>query len=166
MALCGHSEPWSEAWPAWGMSAGGAAFALPTPVPLTDASASLSLPTPQAVSIESTPEVWESRAKRHAANGVGLQRSLSAEAVGLAIGQPVNLEAAKSLPTPTASMATGAGTSGRDGGPNLQTAIVLLPTPTSRDHKGRNQRNDTTCLPGALLTSAPTPPPSDGGNTC
>ena len=30
----------------------------------------------------------------------------------------------------------------------------LLPTPTRRDHKGRNQRNDDTCLPGALL---PTP---------
>jgi len=36
----------------------------------------------------------------------------------------------------------------------------LLPTPTSRDHKGRNQRNDTTCLTGALL---PTPAVNDMG---
>jgi hypothetical protein len=28
----------------------------------------------------------------------------------------------------------------------------LLPTPTSRDHKGRNQRDDDTCLPGALAS--------------
>jgi hypothetical protein len=26
----------------------------------------------------------------------------------------------------------------------------LLPTPTSRDYKGRNQRNDDSCLPGAI----------------
>ena len=29
-------------------------------------------------------------------------------------------------------------------------ASSLLPTPTRRDHKGRNQRNDNTCLPGAV----------------
>ncbi len=37
--------------------------------------------------------------------------------------------------------------------------MKLLPTPVSRDHKGRNQRNDATCLPGALL---PTPRATDG----
>jgi DNA (cytosine-5)-methyltransferase 1 len=35
------------------------------------------------------------------------------------------------------------------------------PTPTSRDHKGRNQRDDATCLTGALL---PTPQAADGTN--
>jgi DNA (cytosine-5)-methyltransferase 1 len=35
----------------------------------------------------------------------------------------------------------------------------LLPTPTTRDHKGRNQRNDGTCLTGAIL---PTPRATDG----
>ena len=29
--------------------------------------------------------------------------------------------------------------------------VALLPTPVSRDHKGRNQRDDDSCLPGALL---------------
>lgn len=37
------------------------------------------------------------------------------------------------LPTPTKSMTTGAGTSGRDGGLNLQTAVTLLPTPKASD---------------------------------
>jgi DNA (cytosine-5)-methyltransferase 1 len=32
-----------------------------------------------------------------------------------------------------------------------------LPTPTRRDHKGRNQRDDARCLPGALLKLLPTP---------
>ena len=34
----------------------------------------------------------------------------------------------------------------------------LLPTPTARDHKGHNQRQDETCLTGALL---PTPNAAD-----
>lgn len=42
------------------------------------------------------------------------------------------------LPTPTQSMTTGAGTSGRDGGLNLQTAITLLPTPSASNY-GTNQ---------------------------
>lgn len=37
----------------------------------------------------------------------------------------------------------------------------LLPTPTSRDHKGANQRGDNTCLTGALL---PTPAASRYGS--
>jgi hypothetical protein len=43
----------------------------------------------------------------------------------------------------------------------------LLPTPTSRDHKGRNQRDDQTCLPGAVEKLLPTPVVGDaeGGRT-
>ncbi len=40
------------------------------------------------------------------------------------------------LPTPTQSMTTGAGTSGREGGLNLQTAVTLLPTPCRTDGQG------------------------------
>lgn len=65
------------------------------------------------------------------------------------------------LPTPHANMATGAGRQGREGGMNLQTVAALLPTPTSRDHKGRNQRDDATCLPGAVSTLLPTPTATD-----
>jgi hypothetical protein len=49
---------------------------------------------------------------------------------------------------------------------NLDDAIALLPTPTSRDHKGPNQRGDETCLHGALLpatTGGTTAPPSPAG---
>ena len=38
-----------------------------------------------------------------------------------------------------------------------------LPTPTGRDHKGRNQRDDATCLPGAV-SLLPTPTGDDANN--
>ena len=60
------------------------------------------------------------------------------------------------LPTPRA-------TDGTKGGRDLMlpSAVMgLLPTPTSRDHKGPNQRQDASCLHGALL---PTPLSADGG---
>jgi DNA (cytosine-5)-methyltransferase 1 len=57
--------------------------------------------------------------------------------------------------------------------------LTLLPTPTSRDWKGRNQRDDTTCLPGAVavdfgpytaairrweqVLGRPAPPPTEPG---
>jgi len=41
----------------------------------------------------------------------------------------------------------------------LSTVLALLPTPTTRDTKGANQRGDDTCLTGALL---PTPRATDG----
>lgn len=40
----------------------------------------------------------------------------------------------------------------------------LLPTPTARDWKGRNQRDDATCLPGAVDRLLPTPTASRYGN--
>ncbi len=65
------------------------------------------------------------------------------------------------LPTPRA-------TDGSKGGPNQHgtagdlmlpsAAVRLLPTPVGRDSKGHNQRQDSTCLPGALV---PTPRVSD-----
>ena len=39
--------------------------------------------------------------------------------------------------------------------------LLPTPTPTSRDHKGANQRGDDSCLTGALL---PTPRATDGTN--
>jgi site-specific DNA-cytosine methylase len=55
------------------------------------------------------------------------------------------------LPTPRASDVFGPGRHG-DGGADLRTTIAaLLPTPTARDRKGRNQRDDASCLAGALL---------------
>jgi len=48
------------------------------------------------------------------------------------------------------------GRNGNGFGLTLGMAARLWPTPTSRDWKGQNQRNDQTCLPGAVA-SWPTP---------
>lgn len=56
-------------------------------------------------------------------------------------GAQGSLQRLSLLPTPTQSMTTGAGTSGRDGGLNLQTAVAYLPTPSVAD--ARNTRNAT-----------------------
>jgi hypothetical protein len=75
------------------------------------------------------------------------------------------------LPTPHANASTGPGAQGRDGGDNLQTAVTLLPTPTSVDHKAsRNYQADGSKFSsdrhdGMTLTDAmrllPTPNASD-----
>ena len=43
-------------------------------------------------------------------------------------------------PTPTKCMSTGAGTSGREGGLNLQTAVAMWPTPAHRDYRYPNAK--------------------------
>ena len=60
-----------------------------------------------------------------------------------------------SWPTPHATCSTGAGTQGRDGGLNLQTA-VRWPTPTAGDATGSGNRNGTTSQAhaGISLTDA------------
>lgn len=75
------------------------------------------------------------------------------------------------LPTPNASDFRGSTSpeSAKDWaqrGVNLPERIQRLrrlPTPTARDHKGQNQRKDTSCLPGAItsLPSIDTPSSSD-----
>lgn len=52
-----------------------------------------------------------------------------------------------------------AGTQRADSDRRRDPGLALLPTPTTRGHKGHNQRRDDSCLPGALL---PTPQASDG----
>lgn len=54
-------------------------------------------------------------------------------------GRPLSETVHRLLPTPTQNMTTGAGSEGRDGGLNLQTAAVqLLPTPSASSY-GTNQ---------------------------
>jgi len=86
------------------------------------------------------------------------------------------------LPTPTAQAAKHGSTPdihANGYGSNLWDLPTLLPTPTSRDWKGRNQRDDTTCLPGAVavdfgpytaairrweqVLGRPAPPPTEPG---
>lgn len=61
----------------------------------------------------------------------GRQDGLAAEGSLEHILPVGKLPAIPTLPTPTSSMTTGPGTSGRKGGMNLQTAVNLLPTPTA-----------------------------------
>lgn len=67
-------------------------------------------------------------------------------------------------PSPTASNGTGAGTEGREGGLNLQTAAQFAgwPTPTSRDHKDGTERSKvpTNCLLGREVWIAATETPA------
>lgn len=150
MALCGHLEPWLETWPASGMTAGGRVFALPTPGPLMDGSASSSL-----LRTPNLPNPAEDARDPHARIASAHQPSVSDQVRALV------------LPAPTASMTTGAGTSGRDGGPNLQTAVDLLPTPRATDgtNGGPNQRGSSGDL---MLPSAvqflPTPKSTNNEN--
>lgn len=72
-----------------------------------------------------------------------------------------NLEKALALmmfPTPHASCSTGAGTSGRQGGMNLQTAVAFLPTPAARDWKsGKSNQHGKNSRPLNEVILLPTP---------
>ena len=65
-------------------------------------------------------------------------------------------------------MTTGAGTSGRDGGLNLQTAVQLLPTPRASDGEkgGPNMRGSSgdLMLPSVAVQLLPTPTVADARN--
>lgn len=131
------SDRFSETWPQSGMTRDGSAYALPTWERRTDGFAcSFLLPTPRAAEAD------------HPGRRVIDPR----HHVGLA--ETLNL-----LPTPQTSDTNGPGEHGT-GGEDLRTAVSLLPTPTSRDGKGPNQRQDKSCLHGALL---PTPAVNDMG---
>lgn len=108
-------------------------------------------------------DAWVEEQKQKHGNGNGHGKSLAIEALRL-------------LPAPHASSMKGAGSSGREGGLNLQTAIKTLPTPTVGD--SRNSRNATanrtpggnhhegmTLSDWATLHGASTSPPSADGST-
>jgi hypothetical protein len=136
------STPFSGSWPKQGMTRSGCAYELPTSVPHTDVSGcSSSLPTPRSSRDASGTETMYA---------FGATRSDHARPQGQVL-----------LPTPAAADGNGGGQMGSEGHmmPLPGAVIQLLPTATSRDHKGANQRGDATCLTGALL---PTPTVGDG----
>lgn len=226
--ICGHSERYSETWPASGMTRGGSAYELPTSAPPTGDSESSSLlptpivtdgtggaadpnrpghvtqlrdirsliPTPRASrggsgtetmyklggerSDENRPQGEVLLPTPSAADGNGggrmgsdgHQMPLPGSVIQLLPSPRVSMHHGPSeteietavavlLKTPTAQLAVNGGSQhpdkrkGGGHGPTLADEVEhLLPTPTTRDHKGRNQRDDPTCLTGALL---PTP---------
>lgn len=148
--LSGSGE-FSGTWPKHGMTRGGCAYELPTWVPpMAAPECSSLLPTPAVndMGAGKTPEEWDAWTERMRAlhgNGNGHGKSLA-------------IEAQRLLPTPTTQPNTGNGHAR-----NLGKELRLLPTPTGRDHKGRNQRNDDSCLPGAVRL-LPTPTAGDAAS--
>ena len=71
-------------------------------------------------------------------------------------------DCSSSLPTPRANASTGKGRRG-EGGPNLQTAVAMLPTPLARDAKGRDTPDSQggPSLPEAVFRMLPTPTAND-----
>lgn len=110
-----------------------------------------------------TPEwwaAWTARQKALTGNGNGHGKSLAIETALLPTPQAHDQHGGKT-PEQVESMRqrTGAGVS------NLNEIIpAMFPTPTSRDHKGRNQRDDATCLPGAVNLLLPTPKATNNEN--
>jgi hypothetical protein len=137
-----------QTWPRSGMTRRGRLFALPTSAHHTAESASSSLlPTPSAhLGTNGRGMPGPELAQRRLDSG---RRNLEDSVVN------------RLLPTPTTRLARGPADLDRDHphGPALQDVVAgrLLPTPTARDHKGHNQRADSTCLPGAVLPLLPTP---------
>ncbi len=139
------STPSSPTLPPWGMTRGGELFARPTPAPLTAARDSSSLP-PEAML--QTPRV----------SMVGSAGDLNNPKVTTRLEGQVAL-----LSTPVSDNSRGLPSKGTDYQSLPNVAVSMLPTPTSRDHKGRNQRDDSTCLPGAVQL-LPTPTVQQGRN--
>jgi len=116
--------------PTWGGLHDGELFEHPTPELATSALDYSSLPTPVADNSRGLPQTGTDYA------------SLPNAVIGL-------------LPTPNAADGNGGGRLNSEGHQRtLPGTVRELPTPTSRDWKGHNQRGDDTCLTGALL---PTP---------
>lgn len=154
------SDEFSGTWPRSGTTRRGRAFEHPTlvlPTAGNECSSSHLLPTPDASSSNDGEDLdqWQARraeVKERGRNGNGF-------------GTPLAI-AVRLLPTPMA--ADGGSDRGSSAGWGLRDESrrigQLLPTPTTRDHKGDNQRRDTTCLPGAVRL-LPTPTTSDGNGS-
>ncbi len=164
------SEPSSLIWPRQGTWDAGCAYEQPTSELLTAEIVSSSLlPTPVAHDDGKTPEA-------HRAMKARLKGGPRTKITSLAVLARADFEQPDEplLPTPQAwdgdrgpdyaRQETRSETHG-SGGDDLTTTVAkMLPTPQARDFKGRNQRDDPSCLPGALhLLPTPMANPDNPG---
>lgn len=129
-------------WKVWAMPSGRSRFRLRASVLRTSGSVLTGWPTPAANEyLPADLEQLKTRRKKYA-------EKYNNNGFGLTLGQAVPLLAG--WPTPTANAGKGAGTSGRQGGMNLQTAAQLAgwPTPTTNN-------NRSPCPQEALTTYRP-----------
>lgn len=150
----------SCSWPRCGMIVDGTAFML-NEKPSTS----------RMTGLLYTPKSSDGLVESPAASGRPVERTPALSTQTLLLGVPGRMSEATIrrrnrrqtgrgdlVPTLRTSDTSGYGSHG-DGGLDLRTVAAMLPTPTSRDVKGRNQRNDDTCLTGALdhVSLMPTP---------
>ena len=132
--FCEHSDVFSETFPSSGMTRGGRLFVLPTWEQLMDGSACSSspglrmLPTPNASLVGPHGE----RGARTLESRKGKQVELPDVIAAL----PVSRSTSPDRPTPRTSDTNGAGAHG-EGGPDLRTAVELLPTPRTKNNENR-----------------------------
>jgi hypothetical protein len=126
-------EEFSETFPRSGLMLSGTVYQLAPSAPLTDAIEYGSLPTPTAKANMMAPSMQKWPAHRNLLPTPtsrdwkdGTAQACQNVPVNGLLGRAVHL-----WPTPHASCSTGAGSQGRDGGLNLQTAVQMWPTPTS-----------------------------------
>lgn len=123
----GASTAFSGTWPRSGMMQNGIACQREPLAPLTRGTASSSSPswpTPTGSANSDKGPSPSHLAGRHGWN------------LAAAASDSLRARPARPWPTPTASAGTGASRSGRQGGPNLQTAVTeQFPTPLASDYK-------------------------------
>lgn len=184
--LLSDSTGSSPTLPKWGWLHDGALYELPTWVPRISA--------PGCSSLLGTPSAADALGGHLSRGGSRKHELLLKGQVKALLPTPRSHEGSNRRTKPTPGMPRG------EAGLDLPAAVSIetqrmLQSPTSRDHKGRNQRDDETCLPGAVkllptrttddasnttrasgeflslareahrLRGEPTSPPSDDGNT-
>jgi hypothetical protein len=131
--LDGFLENSCMTFPKWGIVSDGVAGELSILEPVTEENGSLLLLTPSATQIEPTEERYEKR--------VAYRKSVGRQWVAGCLSEQIAM-----LPTLRANdndqgnhdaiLKAGSSWKGQNRGATVSTMISLLPTPTSRDHKG------------------------------
>lgn len=135
-------EPFSGTWPRSGMTRSGIAYRRAPLVRLTDGTVSGSLlPTPEASNTKAVALRSAGRSPRNFLAPLPTPRPCTGKRSSGANRTEI-MRALEKWPTPHANCHTGAGSQGRKGGLNLQTAVKFA-TPTARDWRSGKASPET-----------------------